>query len=69
MVSFIHLFFFRNNPQAQIISQAHRRRDKIERFKQQKQEEAKLKELHKAVNREHVDDEVKVVKSFFCVFH
>ncbi len=43
-----------------MIAQAHRRKDKIERFRQQKQTEAKLKELNAAVNREHVDDEVKV---------
>ena len=56
-------FSLRNDPQAQLISQAKRRKEKIERFKQQKQEEAKLKELHKAVNRDHVDEEVKVIHS------
>ena len=38
------------------------RQKKIERFKQQKEMENKLKELFKYVNQEHVDDEVTVYK-------
>ncbi len=56
----LYWILYRGDPQADMIAQAHRRKDKIERFRQQKQTEVKLKELHAAVNREHVDEEVKV---------
>ena len=36
------------------------RATKIERFKEQKEYAAKLKELYEHVQKEHVDDEIKV---------
>ena len=39
-----------------------KRQNKIERFKQQKETEKHLQELKPLVEREHVDDEVKVKK-------
>ena len=40
------------------------REKKLERYRQQKETERKLSELHKAVTKEHVDEEVQVIILF-----
>ena len=45
------------------------REEKLARFREQKEMEKKLDELEKAVSREHVDDEVKVIMSFLSHNH
>ena len=40
------------------------REQKLERYRQQKKTEQRLRELHQSVMREHVDDEVQVAVSF-----
>jgi len=37
------------------------REEKLARFREQKEMERKLDELEKSVNKDHVDDEVKVI--------
>lgn len=43
-----------------IKAMAHKRQEKIARYKKQKETETQLKEMRKLINRDSVDDEVKV---------